>query len=50
MGCDFVFHLAANADVRFGTEHVDKDLKQILLEKIVNTIKKEKEVVTSKEN
>jgi UDP-glucose 4-epimerase len=27
-GCDFVFHLAANADVRFGTEHVDKDLKQ----------------------
>jgi UDP-glucose 4-epimerase len=26
--CDFVFHLAANADVRFGTEHVDKDLKQ----------------------
>ena len=28
VGCDFVFHLAANADVRFGTEHVDKDLKQ----------------------
>ena len=28
IGCDFVFHLAANADVRFGTEHVDKDLKQ----------------------
>ena len=27
-GCDFVFHLAANADVRFGTEHPDKDLKQ----------------------
>jgi UDP-glucose 4-epimerase len=27
-GCNFVFHLAANADVRFGTEHVDKDLKQ----------------------
>jgi UDP-glucose 4-epimerase len=27
-GTDFVFHLAANADVRFGTEHVDKDLKQ----------------------
>jgi len=27
-GCDFVFHLAANADVRFGTEHVDRDLKQ----------------------
>ena len=27
-GADFVFHLAANADVRFGTEHVDKDLKQ----------------------
>ena len=28
IGCDFVFHLAANADVRFGTKHVDKDLKQ----------------------
>lgn len=27
-GSDFVFHLAANADVRFGTQHVDKDLKQ----------------------
>ncbi len=27
-GCDFVFHLAANADVRFGTLHPDKDLKQ----------------------
>ena len=27
-GADFVFHLAANADVRFGTNHVDKDLKQ----------------------
>jgi UDP-glucose 4-epimerase len=27
-GCDFVFHLAANADVRFGTDHVDRDLKQ----------------------
>lgn len=27
-GCDFVFHLAANADVRFGTDHPDKDLKQ----------------------
>jgi UDP-glucose 4-epimerase len=26
--CDFVFHLAANADVRFGTLHPDKDLKQ----------------------
>lgn len=25
---DFVFHLAANADVRYGTEHPDKDLKQ----------------------
>ncbi len=28
LGCDFVFHLAANADVRFGTLHPDKDLKQ----------------------
>lgn len=27
-GCDFVFHLAANADVRFGIKQVDKDLKQ----------------------
>jgi UDP-glucose 4-epimerase len=27
-GCDFVFHLAANADVRFGTEHPRKDLEQ----------------------
>ncbi len=26
--CDFVFHLAANADVRFGTEHPGKDLEQ----------------------
>lgn len=27
-GCDFVFHLAANADVRFGTNHPRKDLEQ----------------------
>jgi UDP-glucose 4-epimerase len=27
-GCDFVVHLAANADVRFGTEHPKKDLEQ----------------------
>ena len=27
-GGDFVFHLAANADVRFGTEHTRKDLEQ----------------------
>jgi UDP-glucose 4-epimerase len=27
-GCDFVCHLAANADVRFGTEHPRKDLEQ----------------------
>ena len=27
-GCDFVFHLAANADVRYGTEHPRKDLEQ----------------------
>ena len=27
-GCDFVFHLAANADVRFGLEHPFKDLQQ----------------------
>jgi len=27
-GCEFVFHLAANADVRFGTKHPRKDLDQ----------------------
>ena len=27
-GCDSVFHLAANADVRFGLEHPRKDLQQ----------------------
>ncbi|HBD10152.1 MAG TPA: nucleoside-diphosphate sugar epimerase, partial [Syntrophobacteraceae bacterium] len=27
-GCDFVFHLAANADVRFGVEHPRVDLEQ----------------------
>jgi UDP-glucose 4-epimerase len=27
-GSDFVFHLAANADVRFGTEHPSRDLEQ----------------------
>src|SRR6202040_3848513 len=27
-GCGFVFHLAANADVRFGLEHPSKDLQQ----------------------
>jgi UDP-glucose 4-epimerase len=27
-GCDFVYHLAANADVRFGFEHPRKDLEQ----------------------
>jgi len=27
-GCDRVFHLAANADVRFGTDHPEKDLQQ----------------------
>ncbi len=27
-GHDFVFHLAANADVRFGTNHPDRDLQQ----------------------
>ena len=27
-GVDMVFHLAANADVRFGTEHPSKDLEQ----------------------
>lgn len=27
-GSDFVFHLAANADVRFGTHHPERDLQQ----------------------
>jgi len=27
-GVDFIFHLAANADVRFGTQHPGKDLEQ----------------------
>lgn len=27
-GCEFVFHFAANADVRMGTEHPKKDLEQ----------------------
>jgi UDP-glucose 4-epimerase len=27
-GCDIVFHLAANADVRYGLEHPDRDLRQ----------------------
>jgi UDP-glucose 4-epimerase len=27
-GCDFVFHLAANADVRFGLDHPSKDFEQ----------------------
>lgn len=27
-GCDMVFHLAANADVRFGLNHPEKDLQQ----------------------
>jgi UDP-glucose 4-epimerase len=27
-GCDMVFHLAANADVRFGTHHPRRDLEQ----------------------
>ena len=27
-GCGFVYHFAANADVRFGTEHPRKDLEQ----------------------
>jgi UDP-glucose 4-epimerase len=27
-GVDFVYHLAANADVRFGTEHPGRDLEQ----------------------
>ena len=27
-GCEFILHLAANADVRFGTDHPRKDLEQ----------------------
>ena len=40
----------ANALLNSVEEDLDKDLKQILLDKIVNTIKKDKEVVSSKEN
>ena len=29
--CQFVFHLAANADVRFGLDHPRKDLEQMPL-------------------
>jgi UDP-glucose 4-epimerase len=28
VGCEYVFHLAANADVRFGTQHPRRDLEQ----------------------
>jgi UDP-glucose 4-epimerase len=28
VGCDIVFHFAANADVRFGTDHPRRDLEQ----------------------
>ncbi len=38
----------ANALLNSVEEDLDKDLKQILLEKIVNTIKKDKEVVIIK--
>lgn len=30
-GCDMVFHFAANADVRFGTQHPRKDLDQNII-------------------
>src|SRR3954469_22992758 len=30
-GCDTVFHLAANADVRFGLNHPSKDLQQNIM-------------------
>jgi len=30
-GCDFVFHFAANADVRFGLDHPKKDIEQNVL-------------------
>jgi len=30
-GCDIIFHLAANADVRFGTHHPYRDLEQNVL-------------------
>ena len=46
-GSDFVFHLAANADVRFGTDHPSRDLEQntigtfrVLDAMLVNGIKK----------
>jgi UDP-glucose 4-epimerase len=30
-GCDFIFHLSANADVRFGLDHPNKDLQQNII-------------------
>lgn len=30
-GCDIVFHLAANADVRYGSEHPDLDIEQNII-------------------
>ena len=31
VGCDFVYHLAANADVRFGLNHPFKDIEQNII-------------------
>ena len=38
---EFVFHLAANADVRFGMEHLRRDLEQdtIVTNKILSIIR-----------
>lgn len=41
-GSEFVFHLAANADVRFGTEHPSRDLEQntIATHRVLNAMRK----------
>jgi UDP-glucose 4-epimerase len=40
-GSEFVFHLAANADVRFGTEHPSRDLEQntIATHRVLNAMR-----------
>ena len=40
-GSEFVFHLAANADVRFGTEHPGRDLEQntIATHRVLNAMR-----------
>jgi len=37
-GAEVVFHLAANADVRFGTEHPRKDLEQNTINNSISSV------------